>query len=130
MAGTNMEDAANDLDTSTEASRQREMYGDRGAWQGWYASVMDRKKKHWDPEDMRYHVSQRLDSQTVAAVDASVVECCQSDPPDRLWGIIPGRRGTLYYYAHSSTHIVVPTQSVIDTREIQREAHNLLLPKV
>jgi lactam utilization protein B len=63
--------------------------------------VIDRKKKAWDLEDVRKHVSQQVDSQTVTAVDGSVVElpvkdypisiCCHSDSPGCV-GIIKTTR--------------------------------------
>lgn len=86
LAGTNMEKAANDLGIPFWA----EMYGDvKYSKEGML--VIDRKKKPWDLEDVRKHVSQQVDSQTVTAVDGSVVElpvkdfpisiCCHSDSP-------------------------------------------------
>lgn len=86
LAGTNMEKAANDLDIPFWA----EMYGDvKYSKDGML--VIDRKKKPWDLEDVKKHVSQQVDSQTVTAVDGTVVElpvkdypisiCCHSDSP-------------------------------------------------
>jgi lactam utilization protein B len=53
--------------------------------------VVERQKKPWDLEDVREHVSQQMDSQTVTAVDGAVIElpvknfpisiCCHSDSP-------------------------------------------------
>jgi lactam utilization protein B len=86
LAGTNMENAASDLGIPFWA----EMYGDvKYSKDGML--VIDRKKKAWDLDDVRKHVSQQVDSQTVTAVDGSVVElpvkdypisiCCHSDSP-------------------------------------------------
>jgi lactam utilization protein B len=96
LAGTNMEKAANDLGIPFWA----EMYGDvKYSKDGML--VIDRKKKPWDLEDVRKHVSQQVDSQTVTAVDGSVVElpvkdypisiCCHSDSPGCV-GIIQTTR--------------------------------------
>jgi len=92
LAGTNMEKAANDLGIPFWA----EMYGDvKYSKDGML--VIDRKKKAWDLEDVRKHVSQQLNSQTVTATDGSTVQlpvkeypisiCCHSDSPGCL-GII------------------------------------------
>ncbi len=86
LAGTSMEKAANDLGIPFWA----EMYGDvKYSKDGML--VIDRKKKPWDLEDVKKHVSQQVDSQTVTAVDGSVVDlpvkdypisiCCHSDSP-------------------------------------------------
>jgi lactam utilization protein B len=96
LAGTNMEKAANDLGVPFWA----EMYGDvKYSKDGML--VIDRKKKAWDLEDVRKHVSQQVYSQTVTAVDGSVVElpvrdypisiCCHSDSPGCV-GIIKTTR--------------------------------------
>lgn len=96
LAGTNMEKAANDLGIPFWA----EMYGDvKYSKDGML--VIDRKKKPWDLEDVRKHVSQQVESQTVTAVDGSVVElpvkdypisiCCHSDSPGCV-GIIKTTR--------------------------------------
>ena len=89
LAGTQMEKAANDLGIPFWA----EMYADVK-----YSSdgmlVIDRKKKPWVKDDVRKHVSQQLNSQSVTAVDGSVVQlpvkdypisvCCHSDSPGCL----------------------------------------------
>jgi UPF0271 protein len=59
--------------------------------------VIDRKKKAWALEDVRKHVSQQLNTQSVTAVDGTTVQlpvkeypitiCCHSDSPGCL-GII------------------------------------------
>jgi lactam utilization protein B len=96
LAGTNMEKAASDLGIQFWA----EMYGDvKYSKDGML--VIDRKKKPWDLEDVRKHVSQQVDSQTVTAVDGSIVElpvkdypisiCCHSDSPGCV-GIIETTR--------------------------------------
>ena len=56
--------------------------------------VIDRKKKPWDIEVLRKHISQQLNEQSVTAVDGSVVQlplkeypisiCCHSDSPGCL----------------------------------------------
>jgi lactam utilization protein B len=86
LAGTNMEKAANDLGIPFWA----EMYGDV-KYNKDGMLVIDRKKKSWDPEDVRKHVSQQVESRTVTSVDGTVVElpvkdypisiCCHSDSP-------------------------------------------------
>jgi lactam utilization protein B len=99
LAGTNMEKAANDLGIPFWA----EMYCDvKYSKEGML--VIDRKKKPWDLEDVRKHVSQQVDSQTVTAVDGSVIElpvkdfpisiCCHSDSPGCV-GIIKTTRGVI-----------------------------------
>jgi lactam utilization protein B len=86
LAGTNMEKAAIDLGVPFWA----EMYGDvKYSKDGML--VIDRKKKPWNVEDVRKHVSQQVNNQTVTAVDGSVVTlpvkdypisiCCHSDSP-------------------------------------------------
>jgi lactam utilization protein B len=86
LAGTNMEKAACDLGIPFWA----EMYGDvKYSKDGML--VIDRKKKAWNLDNVRKHVSQQVDNQTVTAVDGSVVElpvkdypisiCCHSDSP-------------------------------------------------
>lgn len=86
LAGTNMEKAANDLCIPFFA----ELYGDVK-----YSSdgmlVIDRKKKPWKQEDVRAHIGQQLNSQSVTATDGPVVKlplkdypisiCCHSDSP-------------------------------------------------
>jgi len=89
LAGTNMEKAANDLGISFWA----EMYGDV-KYNKDGMLVIDRKKKAWDLEDVRKHVSQQLNTQSVTAVDGSQVQlpfkdypvsiCCHSDSPGCL----------------------------------------------
>lgn len=92
LAGTNMEKAANDLGIPFWA----EFYGDVK-----YSSdgmlVIDKKKKAWDLEDVRKHVSDQLNTQSVVAVDGQRVQlpvkdypisvCCHSDSPGCM-GII------------------------------------------
>jgi len=86
LAGTNMEKAANDLGLPFWA----EMYGDvKYTAEG--ALVIDRKKKPWKLEDVERHVEQQLTSESVTAVDGSIVQlpvkdypisiCCHSDSP-------------------------------------------------
>jgi lactam utilization protein B len=53
--------------------------------------VIDRKKKAWDLEDVRKHVTQQLETQSVTATDGSTMQllvkdypisvCCHSDSP-------------------------------------------------
>ena len=92
LAGTNMEKAANDLGIPFWA----EMYGDvKYSKDGML--VIDKKKKAWDLDDVRKHISQQLNSQSVTATDGSTVElpfkdypvsiCCHSDSPGCM-GII------------------------------------------
>lgn len=89
LAGTNMEKAANDLGIPFWA----EMYGD--VKYGPDAMlVIDRKKKAWNLEDVRKHVTQQLETQSVTATDGSTVQlpvkdypisvCCHSDSPGCL----------------------------------------------
>jgi lactam utilization protein B len=89
LAGTNMEKAANDLGIPFWA----EMYGD--VKYGPDAMlVIDRKKKAWNLEDVRKHVTQQLETQSVVATDGSTVQlpvkeypisvCCHSDSPGCL----------------------------------------------
>ncbi|KAJ9663200.1 hypothetical protein H2198_000961 [Neophaeococcomyces mojaviensis] len=89
LAGTNMEKAANDLGIPFVA----ELYADVK-----YSSdgmlVIDRVKKPWKTEDVRAHISQQLNSQSVTATDGSTVKlplkdypisiCCHSDSPGCL----------------------------------------------
>ena len=86
LAGTNMEKAANDLGLTFWA----ELYGDvKYSKDGML--VIDRKKKAWELEDVRKHVSSQLNSKTVIATDGSTIElpvkhypisvCCHSDSP-------------------------------------------------
>ncbi|KAL2408118.1 Lactam utilization protein lamB [Exophiala dermatitidis] len=92
LPGTNMEKAANDLGISFWA----ELYGDV-KYNNEGMLVIDRKKKPWDLEDVRKHVSQQLNTQSVTATDGSTVKlpvkdypitvCCHSDSPGCL-GII------------------------------------------
>jgi len=86
LAGTNMEKAANDLGISFFA----ELYGDvKYSKDGML--VIDRKKKPWKKEDVKSHIGQQLNSQSVTATDGSTVKlplkdypisvCCHSDSP-------------------------------------------------
>lgn len=76
LAGTNMEKAAGDLGIPFWA----EMYGDvKHSKDGML--VIDRKKKAWNLDDVRKHVSQQVDNQTVTAIDGSVVELPVKDYP-------------------------------------------------
>ena len=86
LAGTAMERAANELGLPFWA----EMYGD--VKYGPDAMlVIDRKKKRWELEDVRRHVSSQLETQSVVATDGSTVQlpvkeypitvCCHSDTP-------------------------------------------------
>jgi lactam utilization protein B len=96
LAGTNMEKAANDLDIPFWA----EMYGDV-KYSPDAMLVIDRKKKAWDLEDVREHVTQQLETQSVVATDGSTVQlpvkdypisvCCHSDSPGCV-GIIKTTR--------------------------------------
>lgn len=89
LAGTEMEKAANDLKLPFWA----EMYGDV-KYDRHGMLVIDRKKKAWAIEDVRKHVGQQLNSQSVTATDGSVVQlpirdypisvCCHSDSPGCL----------------------------------------------
>ena len=89
LAGTQMEIAANDLGLRFWA----EMYGDV-KYSNDGMLVIDRKKKAWKVEEVREHVSQQLNSQSVTATDGSVVQlpvkdypisiCCHSDSPGCL----------------------------------------------
>lgn len=86
LPGTAMEKAANDLGVPFVA----ELYADVK-----YSSdgmlVIDRKKKPWKKEDVRAHIGQQLNSQSVTATDGSTVKlplkdypvsiCCHSDSP-------------------------------------------------
>ena len=86
LAGTNMEKAANDLGIPFIA----ELYADVK-----YSSdgmlVIDRKKKPWKKEDVRAHIGQQINTQSVTATDGVVVKlplkdypisiCCHSDGP-------------------------------------------------
>ena len=96
LAGTNMEKAANDLGLEFWA----EFYGDvKYSKDGML--VIDRKKKAWELEDVRKHVSEQLNSKTVTATDGSTVTlpvkdypislCCHSDSPGCV-GIIKTAR--------------------------------------
>lgn len=96
LAGTNMEKAANDLGIPFWA----EMYGDV-KYSPDAMLVIDRKKKAWDLEDVRKHVTQQLETQSVVATDGSTVQlpvkdypisvCCHSDSPGCV-GIIKTTR--------------------------------------
>ena len=89
LAGTQMEKAANDLRVPFWA----ELYGDVKYSQDGML-VIDRKKKPWTRDDVRKHVSQQLNSQSVTATNGSVVQlpvkdypisvCCHSDSPGCL----------------------------------------------
>lgn len=86
LAGTNMEKAANDLGIPFWA----EFYGDV-KYSNDGMLVIDKKKKPWKTEDVRKHVSDQLNSQSVVATDGSTVQlpvkdypisiCCHSDSP-------------------------------------------------
>jgi lactam utilization protein B len=86
LAGTQMEKAANDLGVPFWA----EMYGDV-KYSNDGMLVIDRKKKAWELEDVRKHVSQQLETSSVTATDGSKVDfqfkdypvsiCCHSDSP-------------------------------------------------
>lgn len=89
LAGTQMEKAANDLGIPFWA----EFYGDvKFSKDGML--VIDRKKKPWKLEDVRKHVSEQLNTQSVTATDGSTVQlpvkeypisiCCHSDSPGCL----------------------------------------------
>lgn len=96
LAGTNMEKAANDLGITFWA----EMYGDV-KYDASGMLVIDRKKKPWNLEDVRKHVSQQVETESVTAVDGSNVHlpvkdypisiCCHSDSPGCI-GIIKTTR--------------------------------------
>lgn len=92
LAGTQMEKAAKDLGIPFWA----EFYGDvKYSKDGML--VIDKKKKAWDLEDVKKHVSQQLDTQSVTAVTGEQVQlpvkeypisiCCHSDSPGCM-GII------------------------------------------
>ena len=92
LAGTQMEKAARDLDIPFWA----EFYGDvKYSKDGML--VIDKKKKAWDLEDVKKHVSQQLNTQSVTAVTGEQVQlpvkeypisiCCHSDSPGCM-GII------------------------------------------
>ncbi|KAL2000306.1 hypothetical protein VTN02DRAFT_3296 [Thermoascus thermophilus] len=86
LAGTEMERAANDLGIAFWA----ELYGDV-QYDASGMLVIDRKKKPWDLDVLERHVRQQLETQSVTAVDGSVVSlplkdyplsiCCHSDSP-------------------------------------------------
>lgn len=86
LAGTNMEKAAADLGIPFFAELYADVKYDSGGM-----LVIDRKKKAWKKEDVRAHISQQLNSQSVTAVDGTVVKlplgentitiCCHSDSP-------------------------------------------------
>ncbi len=96
LAGTNMEKAANDLGITFWA----EFYGDV-KYRSDGSLVIDRKKKPWDLEDVKKHVTSQLESRTVVSVDGKTVElpvkdypitvCCHSDSPGCV-GIIKTTR--------------------------------------
>lgn len=81
-----MEKAAADLDLPFVAELYADVKYDKDAM-----LVIDRKKKAWKKEDVRAHISQQLNSQSVTAVDGTVVKlplkeyrisiCCHSDSP-------------------------------------------------
>lgn len=86
LAGSKMEKAANDLGLTFFAELYADVkYNSEGML------VIDRKKKPWKKEDVRAHISQQLNNQSVTAVDGSVVKmplkdypisiCCHSDSP-------------------------------------------------
>ncbi|KAL3492872.1 hypothetical protein BJX62DRAFT_202103 [Aspergillus germanicus] len=86
LAGTNMENAANDLGIEFQA----EFYGDV-KYDSKGMLVIDRKKKPWDTADVEKHVRQQLEEQSVTSVEGTVVPlpikdysvsiCCHSDSP-------------------------------------------------
>lgn len=86
LAGTAMEKAANDLGLKFFA----ELYADV-KYDATGMLVIDRKKKPWKQTEVRAHISQQLNSQSVTATDGSVVKmplkdypisiCCHSDSP-------------------------------------------------
>lgn len=86
LAGTNMEKAANDLGITFWA----EMYGDV-KYDSTGMLVIDRKKKPWNLDDVRKHVAQQVETESVTAIDGSNVHlpvkdypisiCCHSDSP-------------------------------------------------
>jgi lactam utilization protein B len=86
LAGTNMEKAANDLGIPFWA----EFYGDVKYTKDGML-VIDKKKKPWKLEDVKQHVSDQLNTQSVVAVDGTRVQlpvkdypitiCCHSDSP-------------------------------------------------
>lgn len=96
LAGTNMEKAASDLGIPFWA----EMYGDV-KYDSSGMLVIDRKKKPWNLDDVRKHVSQQVETESVIAVDGSNVHlpvknypisiCCHSDSPGCV-GIIKTTR--------------------------------------
>jgi lactam utilization protein B len=89
LAGTQMEKAANDLGIPFFA----EFYGDV-KYSNDGMLVIDRKKKAWKLEDVKKHVSDQLNTQSVTATDGSTVQlpvkeypisvCCHSDSPGCL----------------------------------------------
>lgn len=86
LPGSQMEKAAHDLGMNFVA----ELYADV-KYDNTGMLVIDRKKKPWKKEDVRAHISQQLNSQTVTATDGSTVKlplgdypisiCCHSDSP-------------------------------------------------
>lgn len=86
LAGTNMEKAAIDLGLPFFAELYADVKYSKDAM-----LVIDRKKKPWKKEDVRAHIGQQLNSQSVTAVDGTVVKlplkdypisiCCHSDSP-------------------------------------------------
>ncbi|PGH37050.1 lactam utilization protein lamB [[Emmonsia] crescens] len=96
LAGTNMEKAAKDLGIPFWA----ELYGDV-KYRADGSLVIDRKKQPWDLADVEKHVTQQLRTQSVTAVDGTVVPlpvgdypvsiCCHSDSPGCV-GIITKTR--------------------------------------
>lgn len=86
LPGTEMEKAARDLGLDFVA----ELYADV-KYDNTGMLVIDRKKKPWKDEDVRAHIGQQLNSQSVTATDGSVVKlplgdhpisiCCHSDSP-------------------------------------------------
>lgn len=119
LAGTNIEKAANDLGIPFWA----EMYGDvKYSKDGML--VIDRKKKPWDAEDVRKHVSQQVNTQTVTAVDGSLVElpvkdypisiCCHSDSPGCV-DIIRTTRDVVDRFNEENTRSSVRQDSTFST---------------
>ncbi|KAI9737372.1 MAG: hypothetical protein M1834_009526 [Cirrosporium novae-zelandiae] len=94
LAGTNMETAANNLGIKFFAGNQcLEFYGDvKYTNEG--TLIIDRKKKPWVLEDVKKHVSQQIETQSVTSVDGQIVQlpvkdypttiCCHSDSPGCL----------------------------------------------
>ena len=76
LAGTCMEEAAKELGVPFWA----EMYADV-KYNSDGMLVIDRKKKPWKTEDVERHVEQQITTQTVTAVDGTVVNSKVKDHP-------------------------------------------------